>query len=1001
MVLPGARAHLRIRSSGDGGMVNYSDYSPIGCRADELNLCDLSFHPLIRSMPTTHHIILFYTYHPLSPDKNVTEKYRQALHTLCEKLEVQGRILVGCSTNEGINGTLSSEHVSRLLAFTYALMDPSIQRDTKDLSSMEHQAVQQFRSQSRAFFDLIQQPVLLMKSPNDFKWSTTTTTSDSAPIFPDLNIKLVSELIGTGGIMSSITLEETARGYLTPQEWHEAVREYQQQQTSNDTILIDCRNTKEHAIGHFTGSVDPQTTTFEQFPRWVKTHQSLLQHKKVLMFCTGGIRCEKASAYIRNTVPNVTSVQHLKGGIHKYLEAYGDQPDSTWQGRNFVFDGRGAATPKETRLGREGRKDVATVDTATYGMTNVVGSCIECAQPFDEFDPECICTVCREPTLVCFGCRALLREYHCVQHQTLKSCYFSCLDGYTDEELQSQRNSLVEALTDIAVGKKFRQKRKTLQKQISKIQAHIGSCSATQGPSCGDETRQSCRSCGDRGCSGRCWGFYSLKRKERLDQLQDRKTCTMPLVVPATSAHHVMTGKRTQLKRSRRELLAEELEQLQITSMLPSSHRDEITGVRVPPCCTRLLQCSVKGKWCGRSILHVLEQEFPQLSTLHLSQILDSGLVRVNDQTVPSVAKAADWQVKSSDRLARITHWHEAPVCLPEATIFVQKTTLPRVVIDEYNLGCSEVSIYACNKPSSVPVHPAGPYLANSLTVMIEAQENLPTQTLNPLHRTDRVTSGLALCSPNPSISRLFHACLEQKTVRKLYIARVKGKFPSQQGEVKRPASNLVSWSVDSNGVVMVDAPIHTVDPANGIRTIAAEGKPSRSLFRLASYDAETDTSLVSCSPQTGRSHQLRKHLQVLGHSIVGDVQYGSLEESSGEKPLYEAVQRQMTEAMHSQHETRLQCLSVEDTNVAKRVCLCCQEGVPRSFTAAQLLRGGHSIDLHSLRYELSIFPRKGRKNSATVSATRPLAVLEFSVPLPDWARSLEDLHLTWLSSQN
>ena len=127
-----------------------------------------------------------------------------------------------------------------------------------------------------------------MVSSEDFKWSKTAKTG---PLFPDLNIKLVNELIGTGGVLSSISLEETAKGYLTPQQWREELASLDG--SSKDTVLIDCRNTKEYEIGHFTNAMDPRTTTFSQFPKWVDDHSHILADKKVLMYCTGGIRCEK------------------------------------------------------------------------------------------------------------------------------------------------------------------------------------------------------------------------------------------------------------------------------------------------------------------------------------------------------------------------------------------------------------------------------------------------------------------------------------------------------------------------------------------------------------------------------------------------------------------------------------------------------------------------------------------------------------------------------------
>ena len=111
-------------------------------------------------------------------------------------------------------------------------------------------------------------------------------------------IKLVKEIVSTGGVLSSISIAETSKDYLTPDEWHEEMKQLTNQ-PSNDTILIDCRNHKEFAVGHFDSAIDPNTKIFAQFPRWVQENKSALKDKKVLMYCTGGIRCEKASALVR------------------------------------------------------------------------------------------------------------------------------------------------------------------------------------------------------------------------------------------------------------------------------------------------------------------------------------------------------------------------------------------------------------------------------------------------------------------------------------------------------------------------------------------------------------------------------------------------------------------------------------------------------------------------------------------------------------------------------
>jgi UPF0176 protein len=165
--------------------------------------------------------------------------------------------------------------------------------DKTSVDPVRKRAVEEFRTESRGFFESIREPELLFNSPDDFKWSTYQSLD---PLFPDLNVKLVPELIGTGGALSTIPLEETAKGYLTPEEWHTRLCQLNKKtDIEDDTILIDCRNTKEYEIGHFIGATDLKTTTFSQFPKWVEDHKHILSDKKVMMYCTGGIRCEKVS----------------------------------------------------------------------------------------------------------------------------------------------------------------------------------------------------------------------------------------------------------------------------------------------------------------------------------------------------------------------------------------------------------------------------------------------------------------------------------------------------------------------------------------------------------------------------------------------------------------------------------------------------------------------------------------------------------------------------------
>ena len=102
-------------------------------------------------------------------------------------------------------------------------------------------------------------------------------------------------------------------------------------------VLVDTRNDYEFEIGTFEGALDPKTTTFREFPAYVEKNMDPAKHKKVAMFCTGGIRCEKATAYM--LAQGFDEVYHLKGGILKYLEEV-PETESKWQGECFVFDNR-------------------------------------------------------------------------------------------------------------------------------------------------------------------------------------------------------------------------------------------------------------------------------------------------------------------------------------------------------------------------------------------------------------------------------------------------------------------------------------------------------------------------------------------------------------------------------------------------------------------------------------------------------------------------------------
>jgi UPF0176 protein len=177
--------------------------------------------------------------------------------------------------------------------------------------------------------------------------------ADAMP-FHRLKVRLKAEIV-TMGVPDIDPLDDVGT-YVAPADWNALVDD-------PDTVVIDTRNAYEVAVGSFAGAVDPRTDSFRDFPAWVEAHREDLAGKRVAMFCTGGIRCEKATAYLKREA--VGDVFHLDGGILRYLEEV-PAKDSRWQGECFVFDERVAVghglTPGTHGLCRACRMPVSEAD---------------------------------------------------------------------------------------------------------------------------------------------------------------------------------------------------------------------------------------------------------------------------------------------------------------------------------------------------------------------------------------------------------------------------------------------------------------------------------------------------------------------------------------------------------------------------------------------------------------------------------------------------------------
>ena len=150
--------------------------------------------------------------------------------------------------------------------------------------------------------------------------------------FHRMKVRLKKEIVTMG--VEDVDPLNGAGAYVEAEAWNDLIAD-------PDTVVIDTRNDYEVAIGTFRNAVDPATRSFREFPEWVARHRGELEGRKVAMFCTGGIRCEKATAYVRSL--GLDEVFHLKGGILKYLEEVPAE-ESLWEGECFVFDERVSVT---------------------------------------------------------------------------------------------------------------------------------------------------------------------------------------------------------------------------------------------------------------------------------------------------------------------------------------------------------------------------------------------------------------------------------------------------------------------------------------------------------------------------------------------------------------------------------------------------------------------------------------------------------------------------------
>ena len=237
---------------------------------------------------------------------------REPLLTLCERLDVRGTILLAA---EGVNGTIAGKRDAVLEVLRHLRSDPR-------LADLEHK-------ESGA----MDMPFLRMK------------------------VRLKREIVTLG--VPGVDPARMAGTYVTPQEWNRLLDD-------PDVVFVDVRNDYEVELGTFKGALNPRTKSFSELPQWVAQEQGLRAKPKVAIFCTGGIRCEKSTAYLR--MAGFEEVYHLQGGILKYLETIPEN-ENRWEGDCFVFDERVAIghglKPAPYELCRACRMPVSEADKAS------------------------------------------------------------------------------------------------------------------------------------------------------------------------------------------------------------------------------------------------------------------------------------------------------------------------------------------------------------------------------------------------------------------------------------------------------------------------------------------------------------------------------------------------------------------------------------------------------------------------------------------------------------
>ncbi|KAG0087728.1 hypothetical protein BGZ93_010764, partial [Podila epicladia] len=286
-----------------------------------------------------------------------------------------------------------------------------------------------------------------------------------------------------------------------------------------------------------------------------------------------------------------------------------------------------------------------------------------------------------------------------------------------------------------------------------------------------------------------------------------------------------------------------------------------------------------KGRWLGRQLIEVFNTEFRDRDNTFYERAISDGRIKVNGEIV-----AQDYIVQNSDIVAHDIHRHEPPVA-----------HLPVKVVRQDN------GVIIVDKPSSVPVHPSGRYRHNTVLHILMKEQGF--KELYPVNRLDRLTSGLMIIALSVRKAREFEQMMQKCEINKEYVCKVVGHFPS--------------------GITECHEPIHVASFKLTLNTVHPDGKACSTIFELARYDPVTDTSIVYARPVTGRTHQIRVHLQWLGFPITNDPLYCNKEIwglKNGQGGITEEMEKDLVERLTAKAEQDDEFDFVAATSAAKEV---------------------------------------------------------------------------------